>query len=135
MKIKILSIFFLLGLAFTGYSQNIGDKVFDLDTLDDTETLTFTLSTTLNEIGMVTYHVACDSIDGTPTGTIYYEWSTDKDGVEWYPASTDTITNGASTNQMHVLSNTPIRRARIRIVGGATQEVEVSPSILFMKVR
>lgn len=136
MKNKIILIATLLLFAcVTAFSQNIADKVFPLDTLDDSEALTFTLSTVIDYPGSVSYHVAADSIDGTPAGTIYYEWSLDKAGVEWHVAATDSITNGAETNQSYVLTNTPVRRARIRIVGSNTQEVEISPAILFMKDR
>ncbi len=133
-KLFLIIALFLVAIV-SGYSQHIGDKVFTLDTLDDSETLTFLSTTTFDYPGKITYHVAADSIDGTPTGTIYYEWSLDKDGVEWYTAATDTITNGAETNQMYILTNTPVRRARIRIVGAATQEVEISPAILYMRDR
>lgn len=134
MQHKMRKFIAIIAFAFIALGVQAQDgTVFTVDTLDDSETLTFTYGATIKNMGTLVYHVACDSIDGTPTGTIYYEWSTDKDGTEWHAAATDTITNAAATDQSHTITNFGAYRARIRIVGGATQEVEVSPSISFKR--
>lgn len=130
MKYLIISLLFI---TFSLQAQPRADKVFDVDTLTNAGTLTFTLGATLKDLGTIYYHVAADSLSGTPAGTIYYEWSNDADGGEWHAAATDTITNAAATDQSYTVSNFAGLRARIRIVGTGTQSVEISPSIVFKR--
>lgn len=131
MKIKILSIFFLLGLAFTGYSQGLADKVFDRDTLTNGGTLTFLHPTTIKDLGTVYFHAAATPISGTAAGTIRYQWS--NDGTYWHTEATDTITTGAATDQSHTLTNFAGKYLRIQYVGTGTQSTGVNPSIVFKK--
>ena len=124
---NLLIITFVLS-AFMCVGQSSGGTTFSVDTLDDAETITFTYGGTIkNSLADVFLHVACDSIAGTPAGTIKYQSS--NDGVEWHTESTDTITDAAETDQSYKLTSFAGTKVRIVIVGTGTQEVECSPSI------
>lgn len=118
--------------ALSANAQRVAGTVFTVDTLDDTETVTFTWLTVVDDPGTLYYHVAGDSLSGATAGTCYYEWSNDAAGTEWHAASSDAL-NGVSVDESHIISNFAARRARIRCVGVGTMSLELSPSISFKR--
>lgn len=102
-----------------------------LDTLSNADTSTYTWSKVFNKRGVIEYHVAIDSLSGDPAGTIYYEYSLDPSGEEWYTVSTDTIANVPETSAQHKVTDFIGYRARIKVISTGTQSCEVNPVITF----
>lgn len=104
------------------YGQSKLYQVFDVDTVTNTGTVTFTLPEDIKDYGALEYHAtSVDLVSGAAAGTIFYEYSLDPDGTDWYTVSTDTVTTGAATSQEYLVSEFVGRRARIRITGTGTQ--------------
>ena len=130
MKYSILIALIALSISVSA-QRNVG-TVFTVDTLDNTETLTFILDARINDYGDMFYHVAADSLSGATAGTIYYEMSTDAAGTEWTTLATDVI-NGVSIDESYAATGFLGLRARIRCVGVGTMSTEISPSISFKR--
>jgi hypothetical protein len=129
MKYLFFLLFLMIGFGVKGqdYFSNSGT----LDTLTNSDTSTYTWTKVLNKHGVIEYHVAVDSLSGDPAGTIYYEYSLDPSGEEWYTVSTDTIANAPETSAQHKVTNFAGRRARIKVISTGTQTCEVNPAITF----
>ena len=135
MKIKVIVItVLLLAIASAGYSQRNGYESFTQDTLTDAETNTYTWSKILFDVGVLEYHVACDSITGNAAGTIYYEYTLSPAAVEWHTVSTDAIASTV-TDAQHKVTDFVGYKARVRIVGTGTQTTGTKVGISFRRNR
>lgn len=132
-KMKYIAIIICLCFfAFSASAQRNVNVVFTVDTLDNAETLTFTLAKPILDYGDMFFHVAADSLSGATAGTIYYEMSTDEAGTEWTTLATDVL-NGVSIDESYEETGFTGVRARIRCVGSGTMSTEISPSISFKR--
>lgn len=123
-----------LGILSVSFGQQVYDGFSGLDTLANNATGTYASTENFKSQGTLEYHVAIDSLSGTPAGTIYYEYSLSPAGVEWYAAGTDTIANAAETSAQFKVVNFVGSKARIRVVTGAgAQSIEVTPYLGFRK--
>ena len=114
-------------------AQSSIDKVFALDTLDESESSTFTLGPVIKDLGAISFHVAGLKISGATGGTISYQAAYDNDGTNWYEMATDTITNG-TTSQIYEATNFTGRRARVVITAdGTTQSGSYRVAVSFKR--
>lgn len=131
MKYLIFLALFLVSIV-SGFSQNAFNG-FTQDTLTNTDTNTYTLTTPLRDHGVMEYHVAIDSLSGTPAGTISYEYSLNRNAREWYQVATDTIADAGETSAQHKVTNFAGVRARVRIMSSGTQSLEANVTVSFKK--
>ena len=132
LNMRYLIVLIACVFALSANAQRVAGTVFAVDTLDDTETNTFTWLAVIDDPGTLYFHVAGDSLSGATAGFCYYEVSLDAAGTEWTNVASDAL-NGVSIDETHIISNFAGRRARIRCVGVGTMSLELSPSISFKR--
>lgn len=134
-QINALITVFLLALAFTASAQQ---KIrtfeiysFDVDTLDDSGTLTFAYGNQAEGVYDLSWQVNLTNISDTTTAAVYLEVSNCQSCSDWSTYATYNASGTSDTT--FVVNSFPALRARVRIVGSTTQATKVNNHVRWVR--
>ena len=133
--LKALPIILLALMAFTASAQQkirtFEIYTFDVDTLDDSGTLTFTYGNTAEGLYDLSWQVNLTNISDTTTAAVTLELSNCSSCSDWSTYATYNASGTSDTT--FVVSSFPGLRARVRCAGSTTQATKVNNYVRWLR--